>query len=1376
MRISRILPVLAVSGLCLFSANDALSQGCSISSTAGCVQDSVKVVVDSYSYAYKDIYFNCGAGVWGQFPDVVTRIEDTRAAYSRYTIRDKDGGDIPPAFAFTDIANGEFLDKINITVADSSRAFILSGTGAQSGGQYSSYCPTWAADAAAVAGGATFGLNGVYGYRISEWWAVFSIPEGEPVALFEHDVNGLSVDFDASFESEQSYETGNPKVPVSTYAWDFGDDKTGSGAKPTHVYAEPGSYTVTLTVTDDDGEDDIYKRVVTVYGLKLEYSISIDDLTYVEGDEIQVRIDVFNVSNVDAMPVKVPTRLGFVETYPDQPEGRALRQATKAVISTENTLDIATFDLAAGASHSIDLTFKLENAPWYSAADGVGRTSLRAEIEAKMGIGLSALDPDGHPGQIVDRCDDSCANQFDIEPALRAWITIPKERVGKLGEFTVDLLLENHSDAAMENVRAVVAPLVIKVDRLDGPLSLEPVITKVSGPDPANGFSIGAGATQTIRYEYRVDELARTVIGDETVPVKIHYHAARYDATFKGMTVFAGCYGDGPILLRDPFATAGCSDSLSVERIPLSIDITPSNVTGEVSSIPGGLWRYTGSGFENGYFFSVIQLEDGKHCVAGCADLDIVVKDEEGKPVEDATVKLSREIKTPDNPELTTKDGKVIVYGDAPGFFCDTSNCDEPRTLNQTTDADGKVRARYWVPPVLSPVETTVTAVITLPNDPTETEEKLDLTIVPTPADLGDRTFQADQTDLVALKLMRGVTTITEFADLPGWCKWAQEKLLAANPVVKIDGEFLSAAKTAISYGCDEVLKKLLDPVIRFDGPNSKRLSPSEKFALLDAFNKLAFTLNLYWFQQEFNVSLVGTGKPKLTPFAPFIDMESDFGDAVKNSMREMAKQLSLSETPPPVTLTLIEATSLTRSQVVTLGQSPSMFFMLRTPDKKTVDFRTIVSVGYEPGLFLLQDANRSSLSAAASPSDESLSLVASPNANAGKNTMADDSTFAVGHVLLVDEGATAERVQVVGIAGNVLSLSTPLKYSHTSGAAVVYVDSLAVGAPDSPLLMPGAASTMPGYSTTPTIKWFSRSPVIDYSLEVASDTTFEDVIQSYDNVTADSLQLAALNDHELYYVRVAGRNNSGLGGWSQSFSFSTGTPFGDDLAEAIELPDGYYDGVAAWQTASTSEPNEATSACGEGDGSLWFAFTPATSGTYAVETFNSNHDTILSVWTGTTHPLSEVVCNDDYDNGSHPAVTTSYVAFEATAGSTYYLRTAARGGETPLVMLTIREPTQVGVDGPEQIADAVTEFGLEVWPNPAAGTATIAVEQPMAGTFRVEAFDALGRRVGVLRDGAADAGRHELSWDVSRLPVGIYYVVASGDAGRRTSSVAIVR
>jgi PKD repeat protein len=49
-----------------------------------------------------------------------------------------------------------------------------------------------------------------------------------------------------------------------TYEWNFGDGVTGTGAKPTHVFADNGVYTVVLTVKDHAGAEDSQSNTVTV--------------------------------------------------------------------------------------------------------------------------------------------------------------------------------------------------------------------------------------------------------------------------------------------------------------------------------------------------------------------------------------------------------------------------------------------------------------------------------------------------------------------------------------------------------------------------------------------------------------------------------------------------------------------------------------------------------------------------------------------------------------------------------------------------------------------------------------------------------------------------------------------------------------------------------------------------------------------------------------------------------------------------------------------------------------------------------------------------------------------------------------------------------
>ena len=52
---------------------------------------------------------------------------------------------------------------------------------------------------------------------------------------------------------------------ISNYSWFFGDGNTGSGIQPTHTYGDgPNQYTLTLIVTDDQGETSTTTTQVTV--------------------------------------------------------------------------------------------------------------------------------------------------------------------------------------------------------------------------------------------------------------------------------------------------------------------------------------------------------------------------------------------------------------------------------------------------------------------------------------------------------------------------------------------------------------------------------------------------------------------------------------------------------------------------------------------------------------------------------------------------------------------------------------------------------------------------------------------------------------------------------------------------------------------------------------------------------------------------------------------------------------------------------------------------------------------------------------------------------------------------------------------------------
>src|SRR5262249_42964015 len=77
-----------------------------------------------------------------------------------------------------------------------------------------------------------------------------------PVAAFSSSCTGLACNFDGTASVDD--------IGITSYSWNFGDNSTGSGSKPSHTYAAAGTYSVKLTVTDGGGLTNAVTKSVTV--------------------------------------------------------------------------------------------------------------------------------------------------------------------------------------------------------------------------------------------------------------------------------------------------------------------------------------------------------------------------------------------------------------------------------------------------------------------------------------------------------------------------------------------------------------------------------------------------------------------------------------------------------------------------------------------------------------------------------------------------------------------------------------------------------------------------------------------------------------------------------------------------------------------------------------------------------------------------------------------------------------------------------------------------------------------------------------------------------------------------------------------------------
>ena len=180
------------------------------------------------------------------------------------------------------------------------------------------------------------------------------------------------------------------------------------------------------------------------------------------------------------------------------------------------------------------------------------------------------------------------------------------------------------------------------------------------------------------------------------------------------------------------------------------------------------------------------------------------------------------------------------------------------------------------------------------------------------------------------------------------------------------------------------------------------------------------------------------------------------------------------------------------------------------------------------------------------------------------------------------------------------------------------------------------------------------------------------------------------------FFVTFSGDNLSGNTGVAVThITVIPPPPPNDDFNSPTVIPSMPFT-VSQDVTNATTAPDDPF--CVGRTQTVWFSFTPTINMRLEANTFGSNYDTTLSVYTGARGALTQLACNDD-SNGS----VQSRVRFDAVAGTTYFFMVSSFSffpvSSANLTFNLVPAPP------PLAIAPSVTQFGSI---DPTTGAATI--------------------------------------------------------------------
>ena len=315
-----------------------------------------------------------------------------------------------------------------------------------------------------------------------------SMSDGSPPeASFTYTPTSPTVSESVAFNASGSSDDGT----IQSYDWSFGDGTTATGETVTHSYNDSGSYTVTLTVTDDDGATDTENKTVSVDdgtsgGAVEDIRATLSD-TDGDGvdDRIELNVDVSNDGGATVVEFAGPASLDLSST--DQ------QQAPVVSINDEQPNENVTF---GGLGYSGE----------YTVTGSLSGQSVGDVIDVTAWVGAVSL------GEADDTASASyTVGDISAAPAAVSSSDVSIGDVGDTGNSTITVDAENGLSVADVNVSVDTS-----VARITGVSAGDDVNTG----DPAVQFQVTEQTEGLVSIEYTTIDGTGPIDGFEFAEVE----------------------------------------------------------------------------------------------------------------------------------------------------------------------------------------------------------------------------------------------------------------------------------------------------------------------------------------------------------------------------------------------------------------------------------------------------------------------------------------------------------------------------------------------------------------------------------------------------------------------------------------------------------------------------------------------------------------------------------------------------------------------------------------------------------------------------------------------------------------------------------------